>query len=197
MIVTERGYRILKGVAVAVVLAPVAWLAYEGFVPEQGPGDVATTAGDRAFADGYYERALEEYNDALEADDDHPQALRGKARTLVEMGRLEEAVALYNRYLEMSPKAAGVYANRGVAYDRMGRHEAALEDYERALALDPAVADGPGWLTRFLHMGAEKPPTIADRAAYLREQLALPAEERKLTDPEQDQAQRSYSQKLE
>ncbi len=197
MIVTERGYRILKGVAVAVVLAPVAWLAYQGFVPEQGPGDVATTAGDRAFADGYYERALEEYNDALEEAPEHRQALRGKARTLVEMGRYERAVALYDRYLAMDPEAAGVYANRGIAYDRMGRHQQALEDYERALDLDPGVAEGPGWLTKFLHFGAEDPPTIADRAAYLREQLALPEDERKLTDPDQDRAQRSYSQSLE
>lgn len=197
MVITERSYRILKGVAVAVVLAPVAWLAYMGFGPEQGPGDMAAKAGDRAFADGYYERALDEYNEALAEDADHRQALRGKARTLVEVGRFEKAVALYGRYLEMAPKAAGVYANCGIAYDRMGRHEEALEDYERALELDPAVADGPGWLTRFLHMGSEEPPTIADRAAYLREQLALPADERKLSDPEQDGAQRSYSQRLE
>ncbi|MFW6277846.1 MAG: tetratricopeptide repeat protein [Halorhodospira sp.] len=197
MIVTERGYRILKGIAVAVVLAPVAWLAYEGFVPEQEPGDMASTAGDRAFADGYYERALEEYSKALEQESDHPQALRGKARTFIEMGRPEEAVELYERYLAMEPESAGAYANRGIAYDRMGEHEQALKDYERALTLDPSVAEGPGWLTRFLHLGAEEPPTIADRADYLREQLALPEDERKLADPEQDRAQRSYSQRLE
>ncbi|MDZ7804627.1 hypothetical protein [Thiohalophilus sp.] len=38
----------------------------------------------------------------------------------------------------------------------------------------PELADGPSWITRFLHLQPEKPPTIDDRARYLKEQLALP-----------------------
>lgn len=76
----------------------------------------------------------------------------------------------------------------------MGRFEQALADYEYALYLDDGVADGPGWITRLLHMD-EPPPTVADRADYLRAQLALPEEERMLSMPEEDAAQRTYRQR--
>jgi tetratricopeptide (TPR) repeat protein len=76
----------------------------------------------------------------------------------------------------------------------MGRHEEALADYMRALELDPELADGPHWLTRFLRNQPEAPPTIADRAAYLRAELAKPEAERVLRIPELDAQQRPYQQ---
>jgi hypothetical protein len=74
----------------------------------------------------------------------------------------------------------------------MGDYRGALDDYEKALALEPEVAEGPGFLTRFLRKQAEKPPTVADRARYLREQLAKPETERLLRLPEKDEQQRPY-----
>jgi len=74
----------------------------------------------------------------------------------------------------------------------MGRHEKALSDYEQALRIDPSIAEGPHWLTRFLRLQAEPPPTIADRARYLRAQFALPKEQRRLQNPEEDNKQRPY-----
>ena len=47
-------------------------------------------------------------------------------------------------------------------------------------------------MTRFLRNQAERPPTIADRARYVREQLAKPEAERVLKDPVQDATQRPY-----
>lgn len=197
MIITEKTYRLLKVVAFIVVLTPVAWLAYEGFVPDREPGDLAATAGDRAFADGRYEAALKEYRKALGDAPEHRQALLGKANTHVELEQYEQALDTFDRFIESHPEFAGAYANRGIALDRMGKYEAALEDYDRALILDPSVADGPGWLTRLLHMTPEGQPTIADRADYIRRQLALPEDERQLYDPEQDASQRAYTQRVE
>ena len=197
IIISQRAYRILKGVAVVVVLAPVAWLAYEGFVPDRQPGDLAKVAGDRALADGNYERALREYRKALEDVPDSRRALLGVATTYVEMARYDDALDAFERFLERYPDFAGAYVNRGIALDRMGLYEKALKDYERALILDPSVADGPGWLTKFLHMTPEGQPTVADRADYIRYQLSLPEEERQMYDPDQDAAQRGYSQRVE
>ena len=63
-----------------------------------------------------------------------------------------------------------------------------------ALELDPELAEGPSWLTRFLRNQADAPPTIADRARYLRAELAKPESERVLRVPEHDAQQRPYQQ---
>lgn len=47
-------------------------------------------------------------------------------------------------------------------------------------------------LTRFFRLQPEKPPTIADRAQYLREQLAKPPSEQLLRQPELDDKQHPY-----
>jgi tetratricopeptide (TPR) repeat protein len=116
--------------------------------------------------------------------------------------RYREALNAYDETIEKE-QARGVdqerrtiqgvaYANRGILKDRMGDYPGALADYEQAMALEPDVRDGPGFLTRFMRNQAEKPPTVADRARYLRQQIALPPSERLLALPEQDAKQRSY-----
>ena len=74
----------------------------------------------------------------------------------------------------------------------MGEYEKALADYEAALRLEPEVAEGPNWMTRFLRLQPDPPPSVADRAAYLRVQLALPTDQRLLRYPQEDEKQRSY-----
>jgi hypothetical protein len=54
------------------------------------------------------------------------------------------------------------------------------------------MVEGPNWLTRFLRLQPEKPPSVVDRAAYLRQELAKPESERLLRVPEEDAKQRSY-----
>ncbi len=190
----ELSSRILTRIAVAVMVLSTGWIIFEALRTDPAPGEVAHKAADRAFADGNYERALRNYRDSLQADPDRTDAIRGKARALLQKGRHEEAISWFDQAIEQQPEFAGTYANRGIAYDRMGLFEEALADYEVAMHLDDAVADGPGWITRLLHMN-EPPPTVADRADYLRAQLALPEEERMLSMPEEDKAQRTYRQR--
>ena len=58
------------------------------------------------FADGDYVRALEKYEEALSADPDHIHALRGKARSLLKLGRHEQALAAYEVALGLDPDKA-------------------------------------------------------------------------------------------
>jgi len=188
----ERLYRTLKYTAIVLTLAWVGWSFYDGFLTQSDPGDDAYRAGDRLFEDGQYERAMAEYDGALQVNPEHIHAARGRARSLLLLERHPEALAAFNQAIDREPGFAGSYANRGILYDRMGRYEQALADYERALKLDAEVAEGPGWLTRFFRLQPEKPPTVADRARYLREQLAKPEAERVLRMPELDEEQRPY-----
>ena len=190
----ERLYRFLMVVAIALTVAWIGWSIYDSFFRQVGPGDSDYLAGETYFADRRYEEALQEYDAALADAPDHVHAWRGKARSLLQLGRHQEALSAFEEAIARDPEFAGSYANRGILYDRMGDHEKALADYERALVMDSSVAEGPGWMTRFLRLQPEKPPTVADRARYLREQLAKPESERLLHVPEADEAQRPYKQ---
>jgi tetratricopeptide (TPR) repeat protein len=188
----ERMYRILMTVAIVLTVTWVGWSAYDGFWGNRHPGDLAYHAGNNAFEDGQYVKALKDYDQALREDPRHLWALRGKARALMQLQRDDEALRTFSRAIRAEPDFAAAYANRGILLDRMGRYQAAIRDYEHALQLDPSLADGPGWLTRFLRLQPQKPPTIADRARYLRAEFRKPARERKLRMPKQDAKQRPY-----
>ncbi len=190
----DRLTRVLKAAAVAMAVLFLGWAAYDKFFAAVAPGDMAYFAGNRAFEDGDYGRAESDYQAALAAAPEHLFALRGLAQSLHQQGRYDEALAVYDEAIARAPEFGATYANRGILLDTMGRHEAALADYTRALELDPKLAEGPNWLTRFLRNQPAPPPTIADRAAYLRAELAKPEGERALRKPELDAKQRPYQQ---
>lgn len=94
---------------------------------------------------------------------------------------------------DLNRRAAAVsFANRGILKDQQGDHSGALTDYEQAMKLEASVTDGPGFLTRFMRNQSEVPPNVGDRAKYLRQQLALPANKRILRLPTIDAQQHAY-----
>lgn len=187
-------YQVLKWTAIVLALVVAGSLLYTTFVVGRSPADQAYLEAEQFFADGEYERALAKYDEALAHDPDHFHALRARARTLLQLGRHADALAFYDQAIERQADFAPLYANRGILHDRMGEYEKAIEDYERALRLDPELDEGPHWLIRFLRLQPEKPPTIGDRARFLRDELAKPKEQRVLRLPEIDAQQRSYKQ---
>ena len=172
--------------------AVVVFVLYWRIMVEDTPGDYHVKTGNYRLQDGQYGRAIAEFELALEANPDHPLAYLGIALALMHQNRHEASLEAFDRALALDESLAVAYADRGILHDRMGRHDLALQDYRRALALDPKLADGPGWLWRFLRNIPERPPTIADRAAYLEAELRKPPEERLLRLPEIDAQQRMY-----
>ncbi len=190
----KRLYQFLKWTAIVLTLAWVGWSIYDSMIGPRNPGDMAYLEANNLFEDGEYQRALDKYDQALNEDPDHIHAMRGRARSLMQLGRPAQALAAFDAAISLAPDFGATYANRGILHDRMGRYQQAIEDYTRALQLDPELADGPHWLTRFLRNQPQKPPGIAERAAYVRKELAKPENERLLKLPEVDAEQRSYKQ---
>lgn len=188
----EQYYRPLMWAAIAATCAWIGWTVIDSLILSRGPGDNSYLAGNSYFHDERYQEALGAYKEALRENPRHVQALRGKAGALLQLGRHEQALASFNEAVRRRPDIGATYANRGILHDRMGAYRAAVSDYETALALTPDLADGPGWLTRFFRKQTEAPPTIADRARYIREQLAKPAFKRVLRAPKMDAQQRPY-----
>ncbi len=185
-------YKLLKLTAILMGVVFLGWMVWGGLLQEQVPGEKAYEAANRYFEDGLYAKAIEHYEAALQEDPQLLPAMRGQARSLMQMGNNQEALALFNEVIYREPEFAPSYANRGILHDRMGNYQQAIADYEKAVELDAEMVEGPNWVTRFLRLQPEKPPTIADRAAYLRQELAKPESERVLRIPEADEKQRSY-----
>jgi len=188
----EKLYKTLVRIAIGITLIWVGWSIYDGFLEESVPGAHSVQAAAKHLEDGRNEDALREYESLLKDNPGNVYALRGKAQALMQMGKSELALNIYDDAIRKEQDFGVTYANRGILRDRMGDHKGALADYEMALKLAPETAEGPGLMTRFLRKQPEKPPTIAERASYLREQLAKPESERMLRMPEQDAKQRPY-----
>lgn len=188
----DRLYKTLVRVAIGITLIWVGFSLYDGFLEEGVPGAHSVQAAAKHLEDGRNEDALREYESLLKDNPNNIYAMRGKAQALMQMGKNEQALEIYNYTIRKEPDFGVTYANRGVLRDRMGDYKGALSDYDKALKLAPETAEGPGLLTRFLRKQPDKPPTILERANYLREQLAMPESEQVLRIPEKDAKQRPY-----
>ena len=175
------------------VLAGLLWLFY-GSQGAETPADAAYLDGNAQFRQQDYSQAAASYQNALAEDPDHAPALRGLANSYVQLRRYDEGLAIIERAVELEPQNGGNYAIRGIILDHTGAHERAIADYEKSLELDPSVADGMPWLDRLLYNVQERPPTVADRLKYLKQQMALPEDQRVLRVPDADDQQRPYEQ---
>ena len=82
--------------------------------------------------------------------------------------RLDSAVADYSRVIDLRPRSANAYNNRGIVYRHLGDFEKALADYDTALRLDPrheAAYDNRG--TARLHL-RDYDRAVADHTAALK-----------------------------
>jgi tetratricopeptide (TPR) repeat protein len=174
------------------ILGVVGFYYYKYTVMESTPGENKFRLANKYLEDGDYDKALQIFDEVLEENAQYKEAHLAKAITLLQMGWHDDSRKSFDRAIELDNQYGQAYADRGILNDREGRYEAALHDYRKALKLDPELAEGPGWLWRFLRNIPEPPPTIADRADYLEEQLKKPESERLLRVPELDSKQRMY-----
>lgn len=192
-------------VILMIILTVVMFTVWTGLHWYRGvtPGDFEVRQGDIFLSDGDYEEAIEAFELSLAAQPDHRGALHGKAAALIMLLRYDEAEAVLsylidflNRTLEDDdPTGIGAlsaaYTNRGIIRDRQGRHREALDDYVEAIKIDYEIAEGPSWIEHLLYYEHE-PSSALKRAEYLYQQFQLPEEDRIMTLPDHDDAQRMY-----
>ena len=175
-----------------VVMGVVGTLYYRNITAEHFPGEAPFRLGSKLIEDGDFAGAVSRLEEAAAINPDRPEIRQALGVALMQLGRFDESRKAFDAAIGKDPFFAVAYANRGQLNDRTGRYEEAIRDYRKALQLRPELGDGPGWLDRFLYNMPERPPTIADRARYLEEQLAKPESERLLRVPELDDRQRMF-----
>ena len=93
----------------------------------------ATNVGDFATAETYWAQIIEQFPD-------NPAAWSNRGNARVSQNKLEDAIADYNKAIELAPSATDPYLNRGTALEGLGKWEEAIADYNHVLELDPKDA---------------------------------------------------------
>ena len=86
--------------------------------------------GNRYSRNGAYERAIEDYNRAIEMDGAFAEAYYDRGFSFYEMARYEEAIADLTRAIELNPEAAHYYGQRSLVYLFTDRLDLAQADEE-------------------------------------------------------------------
>ena len=68
-------------------------------------------------------------------------------------------IEYYSKAIEIDPKLAGAYTNRGVAYKNLGEYQKAIDDYSKAIEIDPKLASA--YNNRGVAYAFQKSPTVA------------------------------------
>lgn len=174
------------------VLAFAGIAYYNVSTSENEPGENKYRVANQYLVDGDLEEALRAFNESISLNPSYKAAYLGKAITLMQMARYDEAREEFERAIQFDEHFAEAYANRGILHDRTGNYEKAVHDYREAVKLRPELDEGPGLIWRFLHLVDKKPPTLSDRADYIEAELKKPEPERLLRIPEIDDQQRMY-----
>ena len=85
---------------------------------------------------GQYEKAILDYNKAIEINPHDKEAYVNRGANYSDLGQYEKAILDYNKALELDPEYADAYVNRGVAYFELKDFDKSLEDLSKAIKLD-------------------------------------------------------------
>lgn len=100
--------------------------------------------GNQKIANGEYQVAIEEFNQALAIEETNAKALgyRGVAHSQLE--NYEQALEDYNQSLNLNANNYQVYYNRGLLKTRLEDHDRAINDFTEAIQRQPKFAAAIG-----------------------------------------------------
>ena len=99
----ERWYGPLKSLVIVLAAAWLGWSVYDGLLRNPDGTPLMLETGHKMFADGDYAKALSEFRAVLAGEPDNGHALRGVARSLMQLGQTEAALAAFERAIEVEP----------------------------------------------------------------------------------------------
>jgi len=90
----------------------------------------------------YWENSIKLFSHALRVTKDNTMVHNILGFSLVENGKIKEAIAHYDEAIFIAPDHVYAYINRGNAYAKFGQYERAMDDYNMAIKLAPDFAQG-------------------------------------------------------
>ncbi len=108
--------------------------------------EVFSNRGAALFSMGEHEKALADYDKAIERDSTYFFVYRNRAVTLKTMNRHEEAIKDWTTCIQFRPGNYQFYTERGIAYFSISKFKDAVGDFTKAIELKPE--DGSLFLRR-------------------------------------------------
>jgi len=141
--------RKLLGAAVAVLLVvgigSAIWLSRpDPHVDEKPPIKKAVTVeealaqGQKNFDQKHYDRAIENFTQAIELDPNSIEAFVMRGKCKFNSGEFKASLADFTKAIDLDPKNAEVCKHRATAYASLRQFDPAIADGEQALKLMPA-----------------------------------------------------------
>jgi len=96
--------------------------------------------GSAYSSQGNFDRALEDYNQAISLNPSYAVAYDGRGTVFFNKGDYRRALEDYSEAIRIIPKNAMSYSNRGAVYSQIGDFDHAIEDYTEAIKIYPAGA---------------------------------------------------------
>ncbi len=96
-----------------------------------------TQRGALAFGMNDLDKAIGDFDAALELNPKLDQALEGRAAAFLNTGKPEQAIGDYNQLLQAHPGTARLLVGRGDALNNLRQYDRAIADFDKALAIEP------------------------------------------------------------
>ncbi len=138
-----------------------------GQAPEPPSSDELVERGDRAYAEGRYPVAIEDYDRAIAADPANALAFYNRGRAHRRMGNRAQAIDDFGRAIKLDPDHAPARLSRAKALLRTGRQDLALDDASRGIDLDPRNAELRQLRAELYLNGGNRDLAIADLTAAI------------------------------
>jgi tetratricopeptide (TPR) repeat protein len=119
---------------------PVAALHLQALViAEPGSGPLHARLAQALMESGQIDKALGEYNRAIDLHAADPNLRYNRGRVLARLGQWERARDDYTRFLEVTPDDGAVWLRRHLANAHLGQWDKANADYSRAVEHSGAI----------------------------------------------------------
>ena len=89
------------------------------------------------FGNSLHERAIQDFNQAIQLKPDYYLAFVSRGYAYANLGQYQRVVEDYDEALRLQPDNTYALNDRGYSYYRLGQYQRAIQDYDRVLQLNP------------------------------------------------------------
>ncbi|MBD3879512.1 MAG: tetratricopeptide repeat protein [Quinella sp. 1Q5] len=112
---------------------------YDELLNFGGNASVYNNRGNAYLDLKQYERAIQDYDKAIQLNPNHEMAYNNRGLAYGKLGQKDKEIQDYESAIKLNPNYAGSYYNRGGYYLELKQYERAIQDYSKAIELNPIL----------------------------------------------------------